>query len=86
MSKVIKPQLGKTDVGSSALQIASLSDLWVCINDKNEPNYGTISTTKSSSIKELTSMLKIHEFSKWSFWKRKGYKCIKVNISFFTSK
>lgn len=83
LNKPHQPHLHKTGVGSSAFQIASLGNLWVCINKDNEPNYGTISTTKSGSIKELTSMLIPNsKFSKWDFWKRKGYKCIKVNINF----
>jgi hypothetical protein len=75
--------LNKAGGGSSALQIVPLDGLWVCICKNNEPNYATISTTKSGSIKELTSLL-IHnsKFSKWDYWKRKGYRCIKVNINF----
>lgn len=71
----------KPNVGSSALQ--PVVNVWVCVDNYNDPDYDTISTTKNWSISKLTGkMVANSKFSKWNFWKGKGYKCLKVNIDF----
>ena len=77
------PTCCKPPVGSSALQLASVSNVWVCVDQYNDPDYDTISVTKNWSIQKLTGkMVANSKFSKWLFWKNKGYYCIKVNIDF----
>lgn len=75
--------IGKPLVGSSAFQLASLGNVWVCVDGNNVPNEGTITSTKNGSIEKLKNQFVPNtKFSNWSFWKRKGYKCLKVNIDF----
>ena len=78
-----RPACSNTFVGSSALQLVSVNNVWVCVDQYNDPDYDTISVTKNWSIQKLTGrMVANSKFSKWRFWKNKGYCCIKVNIDF----
>jgi hypothetical protein len=55
-----------------------LKNYWVCYGQNLYPNYTTISFTRKDSIK---SFLRIAG-EDWDWWKKKGYRCIKVNITF----
>jgi len=63
--------------------IQDSKNMWMCVgNFKNIngflPSYKSIAYTRTRSIKNLIE----NNSKNWLWWKRKGWKCIRVDVSY----
>lgn len=58
------------------INIKPLTNMWVCVSELKCIDYETFSCTRTSSIKKLV----LNTSWTWRKWRRKGYRCIRVNV------
>ena len=65
------------------MEIAKFKNYWICAAADGRVIYFTISFNKSESIKRWVSYIDTNWLIKrdWRYWKRRGFKCIKVDVS-----